>query len=148
KYRGFQLDDIVPHMAESYESPSDLEMTIKLREGITWHNDDPFTADDVVFNFENIIGSRSAVQELADKLTATAVDPHTVSLKLDQTLPSIFDLFNYMMLLHPPTVDQMEDGNTFIGTGPFKFESWTPTQNLQLVRNENYWQEGKPYLDR
>ena len=147
KYSGTNLDKVVGHMAEKWEQPSPLEMTLTLRPGIKWHTGEPLIASDVVFNFEKIIGSRSAVEALSRRVKPVAVNDTTLKLTVEKPLPSIFDLFNYMYLNQPKTFDKLATGEAIVGTGPFMFKTWVPNEQTTLVRNPNYWQQGKPYLD-
>jgi peptide/nickel transport system substrate-binding protein len=147
KYDGLSITNVKGHMAEKWEQTSPLDMTVHLRPGVKWHNGDPLVASDVIFNFQKIIGSRSAVESLSKRVTATAVNDSTISLKFEKPLPSVFDLFNYMYLAHPKTFDKLATGESIIGTGPYMFKSWTAGTTTTLVRNPEYWQQGKPYLD-
>jgi peptide/nickel transport system substrate-binding protein len=134
-------------MAEKWEQTSPQDMTLHLRPGVKWHSGEPLVASDIVFNFQKIIGSRSAVESLSKRVTPTAVNETTINLKFEKPLPSIFDLLNYMYLTHPKTFDKLAKGEAIIGSGPFMFKDWVPGTKTTLVRNPDYWQKGKPYLD-
>jgi peptide/nickel transport system substrate-binding protein len=149
KYSGLSIEasKVKGHVAEKWEQTSPLDMTITLRPGVKWHDDTPVTAQDIVFNFQKIIGSRSAVESLSSRVTPTAVNETTISLKFAKPLPSIFDLINYMYLNQPKNFDKLAKGEAIIGSGPFMFKDWTPGTKTTIVKNPNYWQKGKPYLD-
>lgn len=135
-------------MAESWEQVDETTLVLKLRPGLRWHNGDPVTAEDIVFNFSALGESRSAVRGLAHLTEPSAPDPETVTVKLAQPLPGVFDLFNYMPIAHPPTFgDELLTARQVIGSGPFVFKEWIPGQHVRLERNRDWWKPDRPFLD-
>jgi peptide/nickel transport system substrate-binding protein len=147
------LYPLQPGLALSSESNADAtQWTFKLRDGITWHNGKPFGADDVVYNITQLWGndqqnySASFLKGVVDFPNVKAVDKLTVQIPLlvpTAQFPSIFAWFNFGVLPVGATPQSAP-----VGTGPFKYESFTPGKQSVFVRNENYWEEGKPYVDR
>src|SRR6266511_2435606 len=142
-------NDMAPSLAESWtESADGLTYEFKLREGLTFHNGDPFTADDVKFSFERYRGV--GAKELHDKVkTVEIVDPYRVRFHLHAPWP------DFMTYYGPPAtaagivvpkkyMQQVgEDGfkQSPIGLGPYKFVSHTPGVELVLEANEAYWRK-------
>ncbi|TGR95022.1 ABC transporter substrate-binding protein, partial [Mesorhizobium sp. M1C.F.Ca.ET.188.01.1.1] len=124
---------------------------IKLKKGVVWHDGAPFTAKDVAYTIQYILNSDNkadAYRNLAPLLESKgvrALDASTVEIELKQPyalLPQV--LGSKVMFL-------MKDGTTDfdkpIGTGPFKFVSWSRGQRVTLARSDNYRKPGQPYLD-
>lgn len=123
--------------------------TIRLREGVTWHDGKDFTPEDVLYTIRNWLnpqnGAYSELGQFIDGKALRKVDKRTVELPL--TLPIAFP---WGQLATPPFVIVQDGETTFThpaGTGPFKLKSFTPGRISTMTRNENYWMSGKPYLD-
>ena len=149
--------NIVPGIAESWEPNKELTAwTFRLRKGVLFHNGREVDAEAVKLNLERIknpaIGGdweRGAIDTIT---SAEVLDKYTV--RINTSVPDVSLPTNVM---HYPTRLIAPDAfNTTaehpIGTGPFKFVSWTRNNEAKLVRFENYWEtdaEGHslPYLD-
>uniref|UniRef100_A0A7J3ZJZ6 Solute-binding protein family 5 domain-containing protein n=1 Tax=Fervidicoccus fontis TaxID=683846 RepID=A0A7J3ZJZ6_9CREN len=156
-----ELDEnlnIVPSLAESWEiDEKEGAFIFKLREGVKWHDGHPFTAEDVKFSFENIISKYDVFGALYFKDTKVEIiDERTVKIKPGDFLPGV-QLYLMATLDTAILPKHILEGQDFlksefrtkpIGTGPFKFVEWLKGSHITLVRNENYWKEGKPYLDK
>ena len=152
---GDNLYPLVPGLALSADPNADATVwTMKLRDGVVWHDGKPFTANDVVYNITQLWGdssknySSSFLTGLVDFKGVKAIDKLTVEIPLltpSAQFPSIFAWFNFGVL--PEGATQASVATNPIGTGPFKFKSFTPGSKSVFVRNENYWEEGKPYVD-
>ncbi|MFT4012836.1 MAG: ABC transporter substrate-binding protein [Paracoccus sp. (in: a-proteobacteria)] len=126
------------------ENPS--KWIIRLRQGITFHDGRPVTADDLIFTLNNAIKSPGST----NATLLNAVDPAGIkklddrSVQLDLKRPdSMLDLALWRLFIIPQDFNKENP----IGTGPFKFKSFTPGSRSEFVRNENYWKAGQPYLD-
>ena len=152
---GHNLYPLVPGLALSAEPNADATVwTFKLRDGVQWHDGKPFGANDVVYNIKTLWSdpnknySSSFLAGLVDFKGVKAVDNLTVQIPLvtpSAQFPTIFAWFNFGVLQEGATA--ASTAKNPIGTGPFKYQSFTPGQKSVFVRNENYWQEGKPYVD-
>jgi peptide/nickel transport system substrate-binding protein len=147
---------VEPGLAVSAEPNADAtKWVLKLRDGVEFHDGKPFTSEDVVYNFKALWGdaasnySSAFLTGLVDFNNVRALDKLTVEVPLvipQAQFPSILGLFNFGVLpvgATPASVAQKP-----IGTGPFKFASFTPGQQSVFDANKNYWEEGKPYVDR
>jgi peptide/nickel transport system substrate-binding protein len=152
-----QQGNIVPGIAESWEPSKDLTSWVfRLRKGVLFHNGREVDAEAVKLNILRIkdpaIGHefpRGAVESVA---TVDTLDKYTMRFNLhepDASLPT--NLMHYPVNLQAP--DNFEKAAEHpIGTGPFKFVSWTRFNETRLVRFENYWEtdadgNNLPYLD-
>lgn len=144
-----------PSLAESWEISDDgLEYTFTLVEGVMFHDGGPFTAADVQASFERIsdegIGATRFV-EFSNVSSFETEDDRSITLILEAPNASILEYF-----AHPETaivskgfLDAGEDPNlTMMGTGPFTFVEREPGVRTVFEKNENYFREGLPYLDR
>ncbi len=139
----------MPRLATSWETNTDgTAVTLTLREGVTWHNGREFTAADVVQNIERALvpDTGSNVHGMVQTVTG-AVDngDHSVTINFAAPTPNMFDILNVMRIMAPESFDSL--ANSCIGTGPFKLKEWIPGDILTFERNEDYWEEGRPYLD-
>ena len=147
--------ELVPYLAESLEANEDLtQFTLKLREGVTFHDGTPLNAEAIKSNFDNHLKVEGAATSgpLRDVDSVTVVDDLTVTYDLNRANAAFPDLLSGSVgwPFSPTAAEEMgEDfGNAPVGTGPFKFVSYTRDDTFVVERNEDYWQEGLPYLDQ
>jgi len=154
---GFDLTP-KPCLAKSWEmSPDGLTYTFKLFENVQWHDGQPFTSEDVVWNHTDFLPNVHSRARLTYERIAsvTAPDKYTVVFKLKQPFAPFIKTFELNSApLYPKHVYAGTDYKTNpsnikpIGTGPFKFAEWQSGNFIRLVRNDKYHMEGKPYLDQ
>lgn len=141
---------VAPGLAESWEASDDgLQLTLTLREGVQWHSGRPLDPEDVRFSIERAVDSTPSLT-LAwafDGLQDLAVDGMTVTMTFAEPVSALFDALTLMPIIDRESYDGFMDGTAVVGTGPFTFTSFNPSTGLELTRNENYWREGRPYLD-
>lgn len=141
-----------PRLAESWSwSPDKAQLTFKLRKGVLYHSGREFTSDDVKFNIERVRDPQIASQMRGNAVTITDMqlpDPQTITLKFDKPNAAIFDLFDLLAIVDKQTAADLVGAKRVIGTGPFKWQDYVPNNTLTLVRNDKYWEPGKPYLDK
>lgn len=150
--------NIVPSLAASYEVSEDGKtVTFNLQEGVTWHDGAPFTSADVQFT----------VMEVLKQVHPRGPNSfrEVTSIDTPDELTAVFNLANpapYMLralsayespmvpkhLLEGQDVRESDLANSPVGTGPFTFVEWKKGQYVRLDKNENYWKEGLPYIDR
>jgi peptide/nickel transport system substrate-binding protein len=137
-------------LAEDITSNADATVwTIRLRSGITFHNGKDLTADDVIYTFQQITNPKApgagagglqaidvAHMKKLDKLTVR-VPYKTPFSTFVETLPT----YNYHVI--PVGFDPKHP----VGTGPFKYQSFTPGEQSVFGRNPDYWVRGLPYAD-
>lgn len=158
RYAEDSLTTVVPSLATSWEANEDATVwTFELREDVTWHDGEPFTAEDVAFTFDLIttegIGARSAGQ-IASLQSVEVVDDYTVEMTFAEphsTLP-IMVAYNMGILPKHILADQDPSEPTAylenpIGTGPFEFESGTAGSSWVMTRNDDWW-GGEANLDQ
>ncbi len=141
-----------PRLAESWQwNPDNTELTMKLRKGVLYHTGREFTSSDVKFNLDRVKDPKVASQFRGNVMQikdVTTPDPGTVVLKFEKPYLAIFDVLARLAILDPATAADLEGAKQVIGTGPFKWIEYVPGNKVTLVRNDKYWQSGKPYLDR
>jgi peptide/nickel transport system substrate-binding protein len=149
-------ESIVPELATEWSwSPDHTVLTLKLRQGVVWHDGKPFTSADVKCTWDMITEKRPSQwrrnprKEWYDNLKeVTVAGPYEVRFKLGRPQPSFFA---FLAVGTSPVYPCHVDGPTMrrmpIGTGPFKMTEWKPGNIVRLVKNPNYWKPGRPYLD-
>lgn len=119
-----------------------------LREGVTWHDGSPFTADDVKYTFERALDPETGsftVPSIGEDATVEVVDPLTVRINLPAVNASYPDLMTAVSIVKKDSGESNRDQP--IGTGPFTFESWSPNESTVYVRNDTYYDPSRPLLD-
>jgi len=127
-------------LAVSYEMTDDVTYVIKLREDVTFHNGEPFTAEDVIYTINTIKDEANGawrISQYANVDTMKAVDAHTVEIKLAAPQPGFIDNLAYTAIASKSTTPD-ELITKPIGTGPYKFISWTPNDSVQFEKFEGY----------
>jgi peptide/nickel transport system substrate-binding protein len=150
-----------PDLAASWKAAADgMSWTFTLRDGVTWSDGQPFTADDVAYTFNEIVlkpdvgangrGNFSAVKDVQ------VVDSRTASFNLNRPFAALPSYLAYNAGILPRHVFQGAgdpwqltsfNKGTPVTTGPFKIESFTAGQSVVLARNDQYY-AGKPLLDK
>jgi len=145
--------DIQPALAESWDISEDgTEYTFHLREGITFHNGEPFTADDVIATWEYGKGEQSKWKDKYEvAVTVEKIDDYTVKLATDGPNPLLLPIIHdYWAIVPNEYMDEVGvDGfqEHPIGTGPFMFEEWVRGDHITYKANPDYWQEGYPKIE-
>ena len=137
---------MAPSLAELWtESPDKLTYEFKLRQGVKFHNGDPFTAEDVKFSFE-----RSKATLIREKVKEVKiVDPHTVQFVLKEPWPDFMTYYGTLVSaagwIVPKNYVEKVGNEGFlqhpVGLGPYKFVSMKPGLELVMEANENYWRK-------
>jgi peptide/nickel transport system substrate-binding protein len=145
--------NLIPWLAESWEQSEDgLVWTFQLREGVQFSNGRELTAADVAWSFGRLtdpaIGSGNAwrvggaVVEAVDDYTVTFTTPSPIA-----TLPASLAANKSTGIMAQESVNEEGIVAAPIGSGPFVISAVEGTTRILLERNDNYWQEGLPYLD-
>jgi peptide/nickel transport system substrate-binding protein len=153
---------IVPDLAESYDISDDkTEYTFHLRHGVTWHDDQPFTANDVLYTV-NLISDpayKSPLRSNWQGIDTNIIDDYTISFKIKT--PYVGFLNNLTFGIMPKHIWESVQPDNFhltelklepIGTGPYKYSSFQKDSkgnilSYKLIANPNYF-EGKPYISK
>ena len=148
-----------PQLATSWSISDDFKTyTFKLREGVTWHDGEPFSSADVAFTVNEYWRKYLGFGPVHGQVeSAEAPDANTVVIRYRTPKPE-FLVFATLAgaqggqviakhIYEGTDMSRNPTNNAPIGTGPFKFKEWVRGSHVEMVRNENYWDEGKPYLD-
>jgi peptide/nickel transport system substrate-binding protein len=140
--------DLVGAVAEEYSLSDDgLVYTFTLRPGVKFHNGNEVTAEDVKYSLERAAGLLDGTPLVSPLKIVTAVDivdEKTVRVTADSVNPELIYSFTTAIIPYGSGEDENADP---IGTGPFRFVSYTPQEGIVIAKNEDYWQKGLPYLD-
>lgn len=159
---------IIPQLATEYEVSDDaLQYTIKLREGVKFHDGTPFNAQAVEFNvrrvwdedFEFFYDRTGALRASVwrDLKAVEVIDDHTIKFTLAQPFSFFIDQLaeptgvGIPVFMSPESVKKW--GNQAVeqhpvGTGPFRFVERVRGQRIVYERNPDYWNQPYPYLER
>lgn len=140
-------------LAESLEPNANATTwTLRLRDGIEFHNGKSLTAEDVVYTVQRIINPKSPAADAGAFSTLEssglkAVDKRTVQF----TFTAPYSYFPDVLALGATNAVRIVpvgfNVKAPVGTGPFVYDSFTPGQESEFTRNPSYWQSGKPYFD-
>ena len=139
-----------PALATSYEWINDTTLEFKLREGVVFHNGEPFDADDVVYTFNFISNPDNKILNQRNVhwiKNAEKIDQYTVRINLKAPFPPAIDFIAGPLPIYPNEyyAEVGPEGMNLnpIGTGPYKVVSLEPGEKMVFEINENYW-EGSP----
>ena len=132
-----------PSLATEWQALDDTTWEFKLRQGVKFHNGDPFSAEDVKFSFDRVLdpntkspqyGNIRAIKEVK------IIDPHTVHLITDKPFPLLLERVVFFPIIPKKHFEkvgaQAFADNAPVGTGPYKFVEWKRDQYLKMERFE------------
>lgn len=146
--------EIKPGLASAYEKISDTEYLFTLREGITFHNGEPVTPQDVVYSLERVVNPdvhspyaslyslKSVVAEGENQVRITLAAPQASLLRL-LAQPWSSGIVNKAWTESTPANVRKTQEN---GTGPYKLASYAEGSMIKTVAFEGYWDAPKPYI--
>jgi peptide/nickel transport system substrate-binding protein len=136
-----------------------MSVTWRLKKGVTWHDGRPFTADDVVFNWEYAADPATAATTVGNyrDVTVEKVDPLTVRVRFDKPTPFWAGSFvgGFGMIIPKHLFEAYKGANSRdapanlrpVGTGPYRFVEFRPGDLVRGERNPSYHVANRPYFD-
>jgi peptide/nickel transport system substrate-binding protein len=151
-WAGFGID-YRPALATSWETVDEVTWRFKLREGVTFHNGEPFNAESVKFTVDRIMDPALESPQ-ANTITpliqeAQVVDEYTVDIITKSPYPGLLAQIALLNLVPPEYVEEVGNeayAQNPVGCGPFEFVEWVPGDHLTFVAYEDYW-GGPPDFD-
>jgi peptide/nickel transport system substrate-binding protein len=146
-----------PGLATSWKVVDPTTWEFKLREGVKFHDGSDFTAEDVKFSIERIpivSGPNPTMIYVRRVKDTKIVDPHTVHIVSDGPAPTLpNDFIRLFIVSHKAAAGLTKEtanaafnsGKAAVGTGPFKFVSWTPKEEFVLERFDQHWRGASPW---
>jgi oligopeptide transport system substrate-binding protein len=164
----------IPGVAESWETTDNKVFTFHLRKDAKWSNGDPVTAEDFVYSFQRAVDPNTAspyswylemttminasdiIAGKKDKSTlgVKAVDAHTFEVTLESPVPYFVMMMGHTTVkpVHKATVEKYGDKWTkpehFVGNGAFTVSNWVVNERIELVRNDQYWDNANTVLTK
>lgn len=149
-----------PRLASEWEQVDDTHMRMTLREGVTFHSGNAFTAEDVVWTVERLKKSPDFKAIFTPITSVTAIDDHTVEFETEKPYPLLLNLATYIFPLDSEFYsgtdsdgdakdEIVKNGNSFAssnlsGTGPFTVTERQQGVRTEFARNADYWDEDSP----
>ncbi len=149
----------IPNAQDGTLAADGRSVTWKLKQGVKWHDGKPFTADDVVFNWQYAKnpGTAATTSGSYTDITVDKIDDYTVKVTFPKPTPFWADAFvgNRGMLIPKHLFeafigDKSRDAPTNlkpVGTGPYKFKDFKPGDMVSGTINTDYHMENRPYFD-
>lgn len=140
--------NLICAVADNYTISEDfLVYTFTLRENVKFHNGNAVTAEDVKYSLERVSGlldGTPLISTLKTIQSVEIVDEKTVRVTVDSANTELIYSFTAAVI---PAGSGEEAAAAPVGTGPFSFVSYKPQEGIVLKKNQDYWQQGLPYLD-
>ncbi len=144
-----ERQQLEPGLAVSWEPIDDLTWEFKLREGVTFHDGTPFTADDVICTWERapeVPNSPASFGTYIKGKTAVKIDDFTVHFKTEEPYPLMANDVSTVPIVSDEvgcsaSTEEFNAGTAAVGSGPYKFVSYKPGESIVLARNDDYWGE-------
>lgn len=148
------LAEEIPTIENGGVSEDGTVIEYTIREGVTWSDGEPFTADDLAFTLEAVQNPDGEIvnsAEYAQVESWEVVDERSLSVTMASPVPNYLELFNQVLPEHrfddSAVSAEHPDARLPLGTGPFVFDEWNSGSEAILSANEQYWGESGPLLD-
>ncbi|HEX2437189.1 MAG TPA: ABC transporter substrate-binding protein, partial [Methylomirabilota bacterium] len=144
-------DKLVPALAESWRAVNNTTWKFTLRKGVAFHDGTPFTADSVVYTLKRVRDNAKLIksfvyQDLEDVQKDGDFGVTVTTKRPFGSLPAHLTMLGML----PPGAAAGEEAffQKPVGTGPFRFASWTHGDHVDLVANPKYWKSGTPKVEK
>jgi peptide/nickel transport system substrate-binding protein len=140
-----------PSLATAWQALDETTWEFKLRQGVKFHNGDPFSAEDVKFSFDRVLDPNTKSPQYGNIRgikEVKIIDPHTVHLITDKPFPLLLERVVFFPIIpkqHFAKVGAQAFAETApVGTGPYKFVEWKRDQYLKMERFNEHWRGPAP----
>ena len=144
---------ILPHVATSWKTPTDRTWEFKIRKDVKFHNGNPLTAEAIKWTIEdrmlNLERKSPRLPNFKWVKSVEVVDDHTFIIHTHEPYALALERLNTLYIMDPKWGKKNDFGyiqEHAMGSGPYKWVSWTKGSRIVLVRNENYWMKGVPAI--
>jgi peptide/nickel transport system substrate-binding protein len=139
--------NLQPELATGYKQLNDTKWEIQLRRNVTFHDGSIMDADAVIYSINRVLDpSNSRSSEYSFIKNVYKTDDHTIIVETNESYaPTILMFTDTIMSIVSPEAENLDTEP--VGTGPYKFVSFEPGANIELVKNPDYWGEA-PKIDR
>ena len=147
---------VSPGLAESWQNIDPTTWEIKLREGVTFHDGSPFTADDVIYSLERADEVPNSPAPYTDQVSAVAgmekVDDLTIRITTNDLAPTLMEDIGRVFIISKAAAEGRSSkdfmtAEVAVGTGPYKFVSWTPGEALDLQAYDGFYGDAPEFKD-
>ncbi|HBF28639.1 ABC transporter substrate-binding protein [Rhizobium sp.] len=139
---------IEPALAQSWTNIDPLTWQVKLRPGVTFHDGNPLTAEDVMFSLTRAKDIPNSPAPFSGNVAAIAsmkaLDDLTIEFKTKKPTPDFIEQVGLVYIVEKKvaehaTIEDFNSGKATIGTGAYKLQTWTPGDKLVLLPNDKFW---------
>jgi peptide/nickel transport system substrate-binding protein len=144
--------EVVPNLAKDWSRESDTQFVFDLEEGVTFHNGEEFTADDVKYTYDWIQNNENPRKNYVEAVEDVVVENDT-TVRFDLSEPYAPFLYKVHAVMWPLSETAMNEyGDDYnqnpVGTGPFQMTSWDSGNKAVLEKYDDYWKDDQPNIDR
>jgi peptide/nickel transport system substrate-binding protein len=144
--------EVVPDLAKDWSRESDTQFVFDLEEGVTFHNGEEFTAEDVKYTYDWIQNNENPRKNYVEAVEDVVVENDT-TVRFDLSEPYAPFLYKVHAVMWPLSETAMNEyGDDYnqnpVGTGPFQMTSWDSGNKAVLEKYDDYWKDDQPNIDR
>jgi peptide/nickel transport system substrate-binding protein len=153
----YDKEKIVGDLAERWEvAPDGKRITFALRKGVKFHDGSDFTCADATYSLDKLADPNRAHRTFVAIIVkvfvgTTCTDDFTLVLNLKEPSAALFTMLAgaHAVMMKAGIAERVDrkDPKFLVGTGPFKYKSYTPGVNFRAERNPNYWKSGLPHIE-
>ena len=135
--------ELVPKLATDWEQVDDVTWRFTLREGVTYHNGEPFNAEAAAFGINRALdpAKEFSVAPVVVPMTASAVDEFTLEVTTEEPEAALPNLMYYLLLPEPGATGEEADLREPVGTGPYQVSAFEAGERIVLDAYAGYWGE-------
>jgi peptide/nickel transport system substrate-binding protein len=140
--RNSKTMELVPALAESWEELDDVTWQLKLRQGVKFHNGEPFDAEAAAFSINRVVNPDLNSEQISFFSTikeSKVIDANTIQVITDGPDPILPSRLYWLKIVPPKHAADADFGTKPVGTGPYKFVEWVRDDHVTLEANPDYW---------